>query len=219
MFDFIELYSDPRHVYNPKELAVLKGIPVTVHATHSGGFHTFVIGEEEQGVWAQVLAIADFFQSPTIVLHPGRDHTLETFRVNLALIDDPRIIIENMAGVDLEGHPMFGQKLSDLTEIRKTKQICFDFEKAVKAAHYQQLEYKTYITEVLEKLSPTYFHVSGGNSKDPMDQHTDLFDSDIDFAWIKRQLEALPETRLVFETPKRNGLANDRRNMQYFRSL
>lgn len=218
-FDFIELYCNPDAPLDWSALAQLKDISIMIHApAHTVSFHMFLIGGKEKRIWKNVLTLADLFESPRIVLHPGRDHTLASFQKMLSRIDDRRITIENMAGLDIANQPMFGQYISDLIEIRKIKQICFDFEKAVKAARYQNISYKEYIAEALEKLAPTYFHISGGNSNNPTDEHTDLFESDIDFFWIKRRLEPV-EANLVFETPKRDALANDLKNMHYFRNL
>ncbi len=219
-FDFIEIYSNPDLPHNFEALVLLRHIPVTVHAAHSHGYHEFKIKEEQKKIWNNVLELADFFDSDVIVVHPGREHTIESFKQNLALINDPRIYIENMAGLDIYQNPMFGQNLSDLELIHKEKNICFDLEKAVKAAYYQKRDYKEYIKEGLSTLLPTYFHISGGTHTSPVDQHEDLMTSDIDLVWIKKTLEALStEVRLVFETPKKNGIMNDIRNMGYFRSL
>lgn len=217
--DFIELYANPAHPFSPDELSILKGILVTIHAHHRGAFHEFVMDPDALRIWNHTLAVADSFESQRIVLHPGREHTIESFMRNLDLIDDSRILIENMAGLDVDGRPMFAQKIDELVALRARKPICFDFEKAVKAARYQGLDYKAYISEALEKLEPSYFHISGGDSNSPIDEHRDLFDSNIDFAWIKGLLESLSEASIVFETPKSDGIANDLANMHYFRNL
>jgi deoxyribonuclease-4 len=218
-FDFIELYCNPDVPLDWPSLQKIKGIPATVHApAHTMPFHMFVIGTEEMGIWKDVVALADFFGSQHIILHPGRDHTVETFQSMLDKIDDHRIMIENMAGLDTMDQPMFGQRMSDLVELRKIKEICFDFEKAVKAARYQNIPYKDYISEAMEKLTPHYFHISGGDTDNPRDEHEDIDSSDIDFSWIKQQLTSL-SVDLVFETPKKDGLANDLKNIDYFRNL
>lgn len=219
-FDFVELYSSPNDMPHYAALEKLRRMPVTIHATHSNGFHEFSIADEEMKIWRQTVELADFFESSVIVVHPGRIHTLESFKENLARIDDPRIHIENMAGLDIDKNPMFGQKIGDLEKIRELKPICFDFEKAVKAACYQKRDYKEYIREALEKLQPTYFHLSGGDKTNPVDEHLELSASNFDLVWIKKVLEQFAKQgMLVFETPKRGGMENDIANMDYFRSL
>ena len=219
IFDFVELYSNPEEVPNLDSLAPLREMPVTIHATHSRGFHEFVIRDEQLKIWQQTLALADFFKSDVIVVHPGRTHSIESFEENLTRIDDPRIYIENMAGLDIYSNPMFGQRLTDLDKIASTKPICFDFEKAVKAACFQNVDYKEYIEEALERLRPSYFHISGGKIDSAVDEHLDLRQADFDLIWMKKKLNDAGDVRLVFETPKKDGIVNDLNNMQYFRSL
>lgn len=217
-FDFVEIYSNPIAEPDYTRLEPLQSLPVTIHATHSYGFHEFIIGDEQKKIWQQTISLADFFNSPVIVLHPGRQHTIESFKENLMLIDDPRILIENMPGRDKNNDPMFGQNISDLVELRKLKPICFDFEKAVKAACHQNIDYKTYITDAFAALAPSYFHISGGKRTSPVDEHLDLTDADFDIRWIKERLLELGAS-MVFETPKRDGITNDLENMKYFKNL
>ncbi|MBU0546246.1 GNAT family N-acetyltransferase, partial [Patescibacteria group bacterium] len=222
--DFIELYHDPDHVLHQEDGKALFGLPITIHAPNSHGFHEFLFGSEQLRIWNDVRHLADTFMSDVIVLHPGRDHTVDTFFNQLALVDDQRIHIENMAGLDLTGKKMFGQDVDDLAKIALRKPICFDFEKATKAAAQQGIDSRTYIADALERLMPQYFHVSGGDSNNPMDQHLDLWEGSIDILFVRDTLEKLAErigksVRLVFETPKSsNGLENDLKNMAYFQS-
>lgn len=217
-FDFVELYSDPTKEPDYSALEALKAMPVTIHATHSHGFHEFIIGEEQETLWGQTVHLADFFNSSIIVLHPGRSHTIDSFRENLERIDDPRIYIENMAGLDIDHNPMFGQLIEDLKKLHEIKPICFDLEKAVKAACYQGLDYKEYIQRCLDALSPTYFHISGGDKDSAVDQHLNLWEGDFDLKWMREKVGERG-ARLVFETPKNEGITNDLKNMAYFTDL
>lgn len=222
-FDFIELYFNPNKLVDTLSLDLLNSLPITLHAPNDGAFHEFILGEEQLEVWRKVSAIADNFQSTVIVVHPGRNKTVESFFDELHKIDDPRIHIENMPGIDLFNRPMFGHVLEDLVRIREKKSICFDFEKAVKAAAYQHVDYREYITQCIEAVMPNYFHISGGNVENPVDQHDNLWESDMDFKFIKNALESITskqDVRLVFETPKeQNSLINDLKNMEFFRNI
>lgn len=223
-FDGVELYNNVKEPLDWTALETLKAANVVgIHNPHSHGWHEFFLNEEQLLHWEQSVKVADFFGADHIVVHPAKTHSVESFLNNLKRIADPRIIIENMAGRDITNEPMgCGQTLADLRAIAKEYPICFDMEKAVKAAAHQGIEYKEFIRTGLQDLAPTYFHISGGSVTDPVDQHTDLFDSDIDFAWIKQQLETYAQNQeifLVFETPKVNGLENDIKNMEFFRNL
>jgi hypothetical protein len=222
-FDFIELSHNPLTPLDFAALSVLRSIPVTIHAPHAGNFHEFILGPEELVIWQDTLKLTDFFKSSTIVVHPGKRHTVETFFAEFAKITDPRIVIENMPGLDLYHEPMFAQKLSELTAIKEKIPLCFDFEKAIKAACYQQIEYKEFVADALKTLTPIYFHLSGGDHMNPVDEHVDLKAATFDLAWIKNWLEEIGATadiQLVFEVPKNDfDLQNDFDNMNLFRSI
>ena len=157
--DFIELYHNPRKPVDEQALASLKGILVMIHNTDDYGFEKFVVNEKEMTIWKKSLQLADFLHSKYIIVHPGRGHTFESFSDNLKKIDDPRILIENMAGLGTDDKKMYGQTLSQLKKIKTLKPICFDLEKAVKAAVYQQANYKEFIKRCIEILHPFYFHI------------------------------------------------------------
>lgn len=220
---FIELYYSAFYTPNYKKLEMIKEVPVAIHNTDYFGFENFVIEERERIIWRETLFLANFFVSSRIIVHPGRDHTHSSFLRNLKKIDDPRILIENMPGVDCLGQPMYAYNLEQLTHIRKTKDICFDFEKAVKAACRDKLQYKSFITRCVRELRPRYFHISGCDARTPLDEHLDLWDSTFDILWTKELLGKLcrkNDIYLVFETPKRGkGLENDRKNIEYFKKL
>lgn len=218
--DFIELYLNPEKVLSDEELLVLKNIPVTIHHPHGFGFHEFILGEEQLRLWKETIHAADVLHTDVIVLHPGGEKTFEDFASELKKIDDPRIYLESMPGYNGMGQPMFGYKLEDLEKLHELKPICFDLCKAVKAAWRLEMDYKEYIQKAVATLAPRYFHISGCDVNEKLDQHKDVFDSDMDFSWIKRLLETISEDiRVVFETPKGEKLENDLKNMQFFREI
>ncbi|MCC6563990.1 hypothetical protein IT087_03795 [Candidatus Uhrbacteria bacterium] len=219
-FDFIEMYFHPDQPLDEDGLKVLSGIPFGVHAPHE--LDEFIFGETEIALWRRAQRVADELKANTIVVHPGYEHSIpdfETFERELSKIDEPRVHVENMPGLDTIGGRPFGHDLETLKRIRALKPICFDIEKAIKAAAFHKMDYREYIQTGLTALSPAYFHISGGTVSEMKDQHNDLWESDFDFAFVKSQLEALPhDARLVFETPKKSkDLQNDLENMAYFR--
>lgn len=221
-FDFIELYHNPEVPISDLALELIRSLPVIIHNTHTQQWHKFVLGEKELTVWKKTVELADWFKSPTIVVHPGQSHTLESFTKNLNKINDPRIYIENMAGLDLFKVPMFGQTLKELSAIHHLKPICFDVAKAVKAACYQNLNYQDFIRDCLRELTPNYFHISGGDKSSPIDEHSNLWEATFDVGWVREMLEEYSEghdIQLVFETPKvGNDLKNDLMNLKFFKT-
>ena len=218
--DFIELYHNPGSADEMEHFDSLQEVPVEIHHTHTSGFHEFMIGPEQLKIWEGTRRLADYLGAQKIIVHPGQNHTFESFFHELERIDDPRILIENMAGLDTNEQPMYAQTLEQLKQIAAVKPICFDFEKAAKAAVYQGLDYKTFVADCLDALKPTYFHISGGDISHAVDEHTNLWESRIDAAWVRSELNnrfIQSDAQLVFETPKQDGLSNDVKNMQFFK--
>lgn len=188
--DGMELYHDSRTPEDWDKLAILKQLSVvSIHAPH------------EHEDWTRTKALADFFKSRYIILHPPQAW------------DDPRVLMENMPGLDIHGEEM-PRTLS--------KPMCCDIEKAVKAACYFKRPYQEYIEKMIQEYQPEYFHISGGDKDSPIEQHTNLWEANFDTAWIRKTLEDYAkekEIMLVFETPKDgHGTRNDFKNMQYFKN-
>jgi hypothetical protein len=167
--------------------------------------------------------MADFFDSSFLIVHPGKAKNFKNFQDNLKKIDDQRILIENMAGLDIYGDLTFGYKFDDLKKIKENKEICFDFEKAIKSACYQEIDYKEFIVDCLKELKPNYFHISGGDFKSVKDEHLNLQEANFDLKWIKDKLNKLSQEKdifLVFEVPKNESdLMNDVENMKFYKKL
>lgn len=221
--DFIEIYFNPDSETNYSHFDVFKDIPVNIHCTHTNNFHEFSLGEKELKIWNQVVKLADFFKSKHIVVHTGRNHDIESFKKELQKIEDNRILLENMPGLDIFGKEMSFYNLESLKKLRQIKEICFDFEKAFKSALYQKVRYEDFVTKCLDELKPEYFHISGGKTNNPVDEHLNLWEADFDIKWIKQELENRffdNDCCLLFETPKEGkGLENDLKNIEYFKNL
>lgn len=225
-FDFIEIYHNAGEKIDFEKLEFLKGIPIIIHAPSSRDFHEFNFGKKQLAIWETTKKLADYFQSPRIIVHAGRAgnfNNKHNFSDNFKKIDDRRIIIENMAGVGKGGNKTFGSNLDELIEIRKNKEICFDFEKAVKSACHQSIGYKKFISDCLGILQPRYFHISGGDMNSSHDEHLNLWDANYDLKWIKKKLIDISQVKdvdLLFETPKnKNSTNNDLENLSYFKFL
>ena len=224
-FDFVELYYNPSAPLDFEQLVALKGFVYSVHSPHSHGWHEFFIaGPHHLEQWQQTTILADYFTAQHIVLHPCREHTIPIFEENYAHIKDPRVIIENMAGRDIDGQVMgCGQTMQDMRQLRALAPICFDIEKGIKAAVHQGVDYKEFITIALAELQPDYMHLSGGDRSHPMDQHLNLWEANFDWPWIKNILTDYArsrDVRLVLEVPKvGDDLGNDVRNLEFFKSI
>lgn len=222
--DGVELYDNVKEPLDWASLETMKEANViTIHNPHSHGWHDYWMTEEQKNHWNQTKELADFFGAKYIIVHPARTHTRESFSENFRLIADERILVENMAGLDIDRQPMqYGVRLDEIKEIFEQAPICFDLEKAVKGAAREGADYKNFITEAIGALRPTYFHISSGVASDAVDQHLNLWEENIDMRWVKERLAEYSEDKgifLAFETPKADGLANDVKNMDFFRGL
>ncbi|MCX6762606.1 MAG: hypothetical protein NT093_02370 [Candidatus Moranbacteria bacterium] len=223
LFDFIELYHNANEEVDFDDLQVLKEIPVVVHNTHDSGFHEFKIEKKQLAIWEKTKQLADFFGSPYIIVHSGKFSSFDEFQKNLKKIDDSRILVENMAGLDIHGELTFGYDLLQLEKIKEIKEVCFDLEKAIKSACYQGIDYKKFITDSIKNLKPSYFHISGGDKDTVKDEHKNLWETNFDLRWIKDKLLKTSKDKdnlLVFEVPKnKDDLKNDIENMEYFKKI
>lgn len=206
--DFVELYARPGQV-DLESLKPLKGIDIAIHGPHENhGFDLGNLSAEAVGWWKNdVLPLADFLLANEIIVHAGTGTDLETFGQNFSRIDDPRILIENMPKAALGGGVCFGYSLEQLAEIKKRteREFCLDIGHAIKSAISQNLDPKEFLTSILESFNPSYFHLSDGNTGQPVDEHLALGDGDYDLSWIHAQLDALAarrDIRIVFEVPK-----------------
>lgn len=235
--DFIELYLIPDS-FKIEELKPLKAVVLAVHSPHfSHNFNVFDLdGSKKELFKNKVVETTDFLKARFIIIHAGVGNSKEVFKKNIAEIYDQRILIENMGKIGLNDKICFGYSLEQLKFIVSTMlnisggvppaikncglNICLDFHHAFKSAVSQGLNYKNFIESLINEFSPSYFHISGGESSNEKDEHLDLFEGDFDSGWAKKVLSRAGEEKeiyLVFEVPKRERLENDIKNIKYFK--
>ncbi|MEK7518888.1 MAG: TIM barrel protein [Patescibacteria group bacterium] len=226
IINFIELYMVPTS-YDASTLLPLVGLPVHIHAPHENhNFNIFTAGEKDFSEFQRVsVNAANLFDSPTIVVHAGVGTNNKTFKHQLALLNDDRVIIENMPFYSLQHDLCYGYSLDQLKYIydHLHRHICLDLGHAIKSAVAQQLDYKVFIENIIRNISPSYYHLSDGDPTTDIDEHLNLGAGSYDLSWMKRQLLVAAEqqtVQIVFEVPKNNtDLTNDRKNIEYFHSL
>lgn len=227
--DFIELYIVPDSFVLGKSdiLDDLKNIPTAIHCSHTEhNFDVFILDDSKKEFFKdQIIKIADFLDSKYIIVHAGVGDSYKIFKENIKKISDPRILIENMTKVGIVGISdvlCFGYSLEQLKFIKNLGfNFCLDFSHAIKSATSQKIDYKEFIEKLIFELNPSYFHICNGKMNTEKDEHRDLFDGEFDIKWIKETLLRLKkDVYLVFETSKKgDSLANDVKNMNYFRSI
>lgn len=226
IIQLIELYMVPGH-FDQTKLETLRGIPVRIHAPHENhNFNIFTATTEQVAQFRQEsVAVADFFDSPSIVVHASVGTDGQVFKQQLAKLNDHRITIENMPFYSLDHKQCYGYSLEQLTFIHDDlhRPICLDLGHAVKSALSQDKDYKEFIAQVTAAVAPTYFHISDGDPSNDVDEHLNLGTGTYDVLWMKQQLLAIAQhqpVQVIFEVPK-NGrdLANDRANITFFNRL
>ncbi|MFH1841401.1 MAG: TIM barrel protein [Candidatus Nealsonbacteria bacterium] len=222
--DFIELYIVPDS-FELKEFEIFKDIPTILHTPHlAHNFNVFDLQEAQIEIFKnQVVKTADFLNSSFIILHSGIGQSKEIFQKNTSLIQDKRILIENLPKISLDDRICFGYSLEQLEFIKECGfDVCLDLGHAVKSATSQKLDYKYFIESLISKLKPFYFHISGVEKDKEKDKHLNLFEGNFDLRWMKDVLVDLANERdiyLVFEVPKtEDNLENYIKNIEYFKS-
>ncbi len=226
--DFMELYIVPNYLSLEKSdiLSDLKNIPTTIHATHSAhNFDVFKLDDSKVKFFKeQIIKTADLLNSKFIVVHAESGDSFEMFKKNIEKIKDKRILIENMPARGLENEVCFGHSYRQLEFIHDCGfDICLDFSHAIKSAISQNLDYKEFVKKLIFAFNPSYFHICNGKLDNEKDEHKNLFDGEFDIKWIKKNLLELEKEKdiyLVFETARgKNGLEDDLKNINYFRSI
>lgn len=220
-FDFLELYVVPG-TFDAEKLSILQEMPVNIHVPTEEEFNLLAEREKNLKVIEEARKFADFFHSEYIIVHPGRAQNLEIPENNWNLLQDHRIIIENVpikpigGGIPFQGYNY--EQLQELLE-KSGRGFCLDFSHAFKAAKSLQLNPKEF-TKKLLLLKPTVFHVVSGHLEIEEDEHLNLWEGDFDLKWIKQTILKSKSRLVVFETPKRNNnLDNDCQNIKYFKEL
>ena len=179
-------------------------IPFRIHAPHQGqgadpGDKAAV--ERTKKCMKAAIEAADFFDSPTIVVHPGTYKGVGSAERAIEFLQqykDKRFIIENLpAECYLKGE--LGHLADDIKPFldRLKCGMCFDFGHATLTEHVKAIGYKK-IVEDFMKLKPKYFHMTGGSLKEFID-HKSLFYGDFDIAFFRKCLPK--DAVVVLETP------------------
>ncbi|MFH1065899.1 MAG: TIM barrel protein [Nanoarchaeota archaeon] len=199
--DFIEILPLPdNELY--KNFADFD-IPVRIHAPHQGqGFDPGDKNAVERTMQCLNVAreAADMFDSPAIVVHPGKYKDVGSRERAIDLLksfDDKRFLIENLPSFsDGEELGTSAEEISKFLE-KLNCGICLDFGHAALTEKRTGKNYKQIINEFL-RFNPKYFHVTGGSIREEID-HRNLFYGDFDIEFFR---SCIPKDAVVvLETP------------------
>lgn len=205
--DFIEILPLPDNDFYKKFKDF--DIPFRIHAPHQGqGADPSDNNAVKRTIRCMKTAIeaADFFDSPTIVVHPGTykgagsaDRAIEF----LKQFNDKRFLIENLPAKS-ERKDELCSTADEIEPIIKALWcgLCLDFGHATLTEAVTGQGYKKIISDFL-KLKPKYFHMTGGSLKECID-HKELFYGDFDIEFFRR---CIPKSGIVvLETPQDAGM-------------
>jgi deoxyribonuclease-4 len=220
VFQYIELTPIP----NTEIDSFLKqDVPYVIHITTER--HGFNIADKSKWdfniqVIDECIEWADKLNAKYLVLHPGFgsiDNALDF----LQMIDDDRILIENMPKLGLYDEQMIGYSPEQIELLMGSKfGFCLDLNHAVKAAISLRLDYKDFISEFME-LNPSYFHIADGRLNYEKDEHLAIGKGEYDFEFLKNLMRFANNTQVTFETPRMdlNSFSDDIRNMNILNQI
>jgi len=229
-----ELFNKANYLYNNKEidyveLYVIPGsfksginklnMPTIIHAPHSG--HKFNIANKSllksnMEKFEEVKKFAQELNALKIIVHPGYNGEIYSALKCLEKFNYENILIENMPVKGLHNENCLGyipENIKWLLDIGF--KFCLDFSHAYKAAVSLNLNAKKLIKSFL-KLNPYMFHICDGNINNEFDEHLNLGEGNFDLKFIKN---CIGDKFVTFETPKKNNLINDIKNIKYFKGI
>jgi len=217
-YDYIELLYVPGKIKGVEKLVNAK-IPIIVHSpTSVQGVNLSSINlKESKNSLKEVINFSNMVSAKKIILHPDFGD-INNLLLVLNEVFDSRFVIENM--------PLHGinkdlklccyskkeiKKIIDQTNI----DFCLDITHAIKTAISLGIDYKSSLNDIVT-LKPTIAHVSGCNLSSDLDEHLDIFGSEIDVPFIKDIIKKNNVEYITFEVPKAEGIQNDLKNINYF---
>lgn len=185
-------------------------LPYVLHIPHdSFGFN---IGEKKSWdlsykMLEENIKLADRISAKYLILHPGFGE-IETAKIFLEKIKDPRILIENMTKTGANNEKMIGYDAEQVKEIMSGKfGFCLDFVHAIKAALSLGIDYKKYVKEFLA-LKPKIFHVYDDTMDPGRDNHLNIGEGEYDIGFMLKCISENDSKMATLETPKAGASLN-----------
>ncbi len=187
----------------------------TIHAPHV--LHKVNLASKQDQEYSvnatrEAIAAADILNSKIIVTHPGFRHTpkdtpaesVEIMRESLTLLDDRRIVLENVPMFEDWNIGAIYYLAYDSASVKKFadlvgSQTCLDFAHAIVSAAQLKKDPLALIRGMM-KYDIKTFHLCDGIMAQPIDQHLPLFKGDYDLAYLKQLISKSDCQRVVLET-------------------
>ncbi len=206
IFQYVELTPIPNTDMTP---FLSYEIPYVIHITTER--HGLNIADKKKedfnlNIIDNCVQWADKLNARYMILHPGYG-SFDDAMDFLDLIEDERILIENMPKVGLGDEKMVGYSYEQVERLMSTKfGLCLDLNHAVKAAVSLKIDYKLFIKPFL-RLNPSLFHISDGSLNYEKDEHLAIGAGEYDMDFLVKCVASNNSKHLTLETP-RNNLAS-----------
>jgi len=169
----------------------------------------------------EVLQFADTLKADKIIFHPGIAGEVEETVRQLKVINDSRIVIENLPKISLEKDlPCNGHSPEEIAWIMKETGVgfCLDAGHAVYAANAQGVNQIDYLKQFL-LLNPTMFHLTDGDWDGVYDKHEHLGTGSFE---LKNAIQLVPmNSAITLETKHdyQDSLRDFEQDVFYLRNL
>lgn len=220
VFQYIELTPIPNTDIKP---FLSYDLPYIIHiTTESHGLNIADSKKREFNlkIINDCIQWADKLNARYMVLHPGYGSIDESIQF-LDLIEDNRILIENMPKMGLNDECMVGHSRYEIERLMELKfGFCLDFGHAIKAARSHETDYRSFIGSLLE-LRPQMFHICDGMLNEEKDKHMNIGAGEYDFNFIFRCVMQNSSKYITMETPRANlsSLEEDLLNINILQSF
>ena len=223
MFSYIELYAVPGSYFDCHTAFLSRDIPFTVHGPHFGhgvNLADRALRESNLKGLEDARRFADFLNAPWIIVHGGFGGCVDEVIEQGKVLNDGRLVIENIPAVGTQGQECVGVSPEDISRIKLSpgfQGFILDVGHAVYAANHLKRPWRDFLREFVE-LAPLGCHLADGLMSSVSDVHKSLGEGDFPLAGM---VAMLPQgARITLETPRSpEGLESFVRDRNYLMGL
>lgn len=209
VFDYAELFALPGTYDETSSILYqeLKGLPVVIHAPHSGvgmDLGNKEMQRQNREMFEDSQRFADLFRAEIIILHAGigqgEEYLNESIR-QFRLANDQRLAVENQPYECCETHKLLhGITPQEIKLIQKETgcKFCLDFYHALCAANNLGQKVEDYWRQ-FNDLVPDMYHLCDGYMDGREDIHLHYGEGEIDLRALLRDF-VHPNSMLTMET-------------------
>ena len=204
-FQYIELYIIPGSYPGTHEKWQSCRVPFVIHAPHSFHNMNLAVRSLQEGNihrFEEAQNFANKLNADGIIVHGGHRGSIKETILQAKLLDDPRILLENMPKVGINEEACVGWSPEDFELAFASdvfKGFVLDFGHANCAALSIQRETMNLILDFLT-FNPEVFHLSDGDAFSEKDTHFNLGKGNLP---LEKFVEVIPRNgRVTLEVPR-----------------